>query len=118
MAIDMTNATYEIRYFLNDNPSRHKEHCFYFGKKKPLIPQVGDRVILNYIIDDYYPYDDYDNMPQHWYKVTCITYGMDDIEDYPVVMIDINAVDVTDEVMDECASVDEGCCCPHCGEGC
>lgn len=117
MAIDMTNVTYHIRYFLNGNPSCHKEHCFDFGKKKPLIPQVGERVTLGYIIDDYYPYDDYDTMPQHCYEVMGITYNMDSIEDYPVVMIDIDAIDVTDEVMEECEDAEDDCC-PHCGGDC
>ena len=118
MAIDMTNVKYVVRYFLNGNSSCHQEHCFDFGKKKPLVPQVGDRVTLDYIIDDYCPDDTYDDMHEHWYEVVGITYCMDNIEDYPVVMIDIDAIDVTDEVMEECELDDECGCCPHCGGDC
>ena len=110
MAVDMTNVKYTVRYFLNGNHRCHKEHCFDFGKKKPLIPQVGDRVTLDYIIDDY--------CSDHWYEVVGITYCMNNIEDCPVVMIDIDAIDVTDEVMEECECEDECGCCPHCGGGC
>ena len=115
------NSTYRFYnglHFLNGNPSCHQEHCFDFGKKKPLVPQVGARVTLDYIIDDYYPDDTYDDMHEHWYEVVGITYCMDNIEDYPVVTIDIEAIDATDEVMEECEWGDECGCCPHCGGDC
>ena len=118
MAIDMTNVKYLVRYFLNGSHTCHKEHCFDFGKKKPLIPQVGDRVTLDYIIDDYCPDDAYDDMLQHWYVVMGTTYCMDSIDEDGFVMIDIEALDITDEVMEECGLDDECGCCPHCGGDC
>ena len=52
-----------------------------------------------------------------YYEVLGVTYNMDylDSDDMPV-LIDIEVVDVTDEVMDECDSADD-CDCGCCG-GC
>lgn len=73
---------------------------------------------LDYIIDDYYPNDAYDDMLQHWYEVMGTTYCMDSIDEDGFVMIDIEALDITDEVMEECELDDECGCCPHCGGDC
>lgn len=115
MAIDMTNAKYITRYFLNGNKNCHNEHCFDFGKKKPIVPQIGERVILNYIIDDSFPDDKYDHMSEHWYEVMGIDYSMDGDESDDTVIIDIKAVDVTDEVMEEEEIRKDKCgCCGGC----
>lgn len=116
MAIDMTNAKYLTRYFINGNQHCWNEHCFNFGKKKPIIPQVGERVILTAVNDGLD--DEYSEMLERWYEVMGITYNMNDMGDDDVVMIDIEVFDVTDEVMEEAAnkeSNDDGC---HCCGGC
>lgn len=117
MAINMNNATYEIRYFLNGKQYCNKRHCFNFGKTLPLIPQVGERVALETVPELCYENDAYADMTMHYYEVLGVTYNMDylDSDDMPV-LIDIEAVDVTDEVMDECEIADD-CDCGCCG-GC
>lgn len=116
MAINMTNATYEVRYFLNGKQYCNKRHCFSFGKTLPLIPQVGERVALETVDELCYEDDPYTDMTMHYYEVLGVTYNMDylDSDDMPV-LIDIEAVDVTDEVMDECEIADD-CDCGCCGD--
>lgn len=111
MAINMTNTTYEIRYFLNGKQYCDKRHCFNFGKHLPFIPQVGERVALDTVRELCFDNDEYVDMPMHYYEVLGITYNMDELDsgDFPM-LIDIEVVDVTDEVMDECEDDDD--CCP------
>lgn len=118
MAINMNNATYEIRYFLNGKQYCNERHCFNFGKTLPFIPQVGERVALETVPELCYENDAYADMTTHYYEVLGVTYHMDylDSDDMPV-LIDIDAVDVTDEVMDECEVADDDCDCGCCG-GC
>lgn len=119
MAIDMTNVDYVVRYFLNGKQYCDDRHCFDFGWNQPIVPQVGDRVSLETVPELCFDNDEYANMPEHWYEVLGVTYNMSSPDADELVLIDVEAVDVTDEVMDECELNDEcDCCCPHCGGDC
>ena len=115
MAIDMTNVTYLVRYFINGNVYCDKDrHYFEYGKHQPIVPRVGDRVALDYVPELACENDEYADMPEHWYEVLGITYNMNTVDIDGFVMIDIEAVDVTGEVMDEAEEMDDCCPCMSC----
>ena len=118
MAIDMTNVAYLVRYFVNGIQYCNEQHCFDYGENQPIIPRVGDRVALTTVPEMCFKNDEYADMPMHYYEVLGITYNMDNTDDGSPIMIDIEAIDVTDEVMVECDEVDDDYHCCRCGGRC
>lgn len=104
---------YKVRYFLNSKQECHPQHEFEYDHA-PLVPRIGENVCLDYFGGN--ENDTYDDMSEHWYEVTSSTYDLSGGGDY--VLIDVDAVDVTDEVMEEEGDDDFGLECNGCCKGC
>lgn len=84
----MTRSRYSLRYFIDGATSCKSEHTFdYTHAARMIIPRIGERVWLNYML---------------CVEVDMVTYSPNHDDDGDVYLVDIDATDITEEVMDEC----------------